>query len=312
MRYKVLYRGTLSSCNYSCEYCPFAQTKASEKAMQEDKAALERFTKWLDSQNNQFEIFFTPRGEALMYPYYRKVISELSWKNNIDKVVIQTNFSCDTKWIESCNVNKTAFWLTYHPEEVKAESFANKCIKLNRVGIKYSVGVVGIKEHFDSIRKMRVLLPDDTYLWINAFKRSDDYYNGKEIEFLVSIDPLFRHNLEYYDSFGKSCKTGYDVFAVEGNGDIKRCHFSEELLGNISSHTLDQTSKKRPCTTQTCHCHIGYVYLEHLELNKVYGNGILERIPKAEEKIVLQRANKEVIKDKLKIKDAHDFEKDKL
>ncbi len=285
MKYKILYRGSLSSCNYSCEYCPFAQTKASKNSIQEDRSALDRFTKWLDSQNNQFEIFFTPRGEALTYPYYRDAISELSWKKNIGKVVIQTNFSCDTKWIENCNAKKTAFWLTYHPEEVEAEEFAEKCKKLNKIGIQYSVGVVGIKEHFDSIKKMRILLPDKTYLWINAFKRSNDYYSAKEIESLVSIDPLFRDNLEYYDSYGKPCKTGYDVFAVEGNGDIKRCHFSEDILGNISSHTLDQVSKKRPCTAQTCHCHIGYVYLEHLKLDKIYGSRILERIPEAVEKL---------------------------
>ncbi|MCP4161397.1 MAG: radical SAM protein [Deltaproteobacteria bacterium] len=279
MRYKVLYRGPLSSCNYSCEYCPFAQTKASKESLEEDRSALNKLTKWLDSQDNQFKIFFTPKGEALTYPYYKEAITKLSWKKNIGKVVIQTNLSCDTDWIESCNVNKTAFWLTYHPEEVKADDFAEKCLKLNKTGVQYSVGVVGTKEYFDSIRKMRNLLPDETYLWINAFKRSDDYYTGEEIEELVSIDPLFRDNLEYYDSLGQSCKTGYDVFAVEGNGDIKRCHFSEEVLGNISSHTLDQVSKKRPCSTPTCHCHIGYVYLEHLKLDKIYGSKILERIP---------------------------------
>lgn len=35
----------------------------------------------------------------------------------------------------------------------------------------------------------------------------------------------------------------------------------------------------RTCTNQTCHCHIGYVHLEYLELDKVFGSGILERIP---------------------------------
>ncbi|MEO0844412.1 MAG: radical SAM protein, partial [Cyanobacteria bacterium J06643_5] len=33
------------------------------------------------------------------------------------------------------------------------------------------------------------------------------------------------------------------------------------------------------CSNDTCHCHIGYVHLDYLELDKVFGDGILERIP---------------------------------
>jgi hypothetical protein len=34
-----------------------------------------------------------------------------------------------------------------------------------------------------------------------------------------------------------------------------------------------------PFANATCHCHIGYVHLDELELNKVVAGGILERIP---------------------------------
>jgi hypothetical protein len=37
--------------------------------------------------------------------------------------------------------------------------------------------------------------------------------------------------------------------------------------------------KERPCTNETCHCHIGYINLEYLELEKIFGSGLLERIP---------------------------------
>ena len=35
----------------------------------------------------------------------------------------------------------------------------------------------------------------------------------------------------------------------------------------------------RLCTNGTCNCHIGYVHLDYLELDKVFGERILERIP---------------------------------
>ncbi|WP_276746366.1 hypothetical protein [Chlorogloeopsis fritschii] len=31
---------------------------------------------------------------------------------------------------------------------------------------------------------------------------------------------------------------------------------------------------EQPCTNQTCHCHIGYVHLEYLEMDQVFGAGI--------------------------------------
>jgi hypothetical protein len=35
----------------------------------------------------------------------------------------------------------------------------------------------------------------------------------------------------------------------------------------------------RACTNATCGCHIGYVHLDYLELGKVFGSGLLERVP---------------------------------
>ena len=37
--------------------------------------------------------------------------------------------------------------------------------------------------------------------------------------------------------------------------------------------------RPRSCTNDDCGCHIGYVHLEYLELDKVFGAGILERVP---------------------------------
>jgi hypothetical protein len=60
---------------------------------------------------------------------------------------------------------------------------------------------------------------------------------------------------------------------------MRRCHFIKEPIGNIYDPNYEAALFERPCTNETCHCHIGYVHLEYLELDKVFGSGILERIP---------------------------------
>ena len=62
---------------------------------------------------------------------------------------------------------------------------------------------------------------------------------------------------------------------------MRRCHFIREPLGNIYQPGFERALRERPCTNQTCDCHIGYVHLDELGLSDIYGPGILERIPEA-------------------------------
>ena len=41
---------------------------------------------------------------------------------------------------------------------------------------RFSVGVVGLKEHVAEIAALRAELPPAVYLWVNAYKREPDYY----------------------------------------------------------------------------------------------------------------------------------------
>ncbi len=229
MNYTILYRGELASCNYSCFYCPFAEKTDTNHELEKDIKSLEKFCQWLEKQNHLFSVFFTPKGEALTRTWYREKFIDLSHKNNITKVAIQTNLSCNTDWIKKCNTQSSGFWLTFHPEQISAENFLKKCMVIYDLGISFSVGVVGVKENFSAISEMKNLLPEDVYLWINGFKRTPDYYNKKEINFLKKTDPLFLLNMHYYKSYGKKCYTGENVFSIEGDGNIKRCHFTDEL-----------------------------------------------------------------------------------
>jgi len=282
-RWNILYRGPLSSCNYGCTYCPFAKTKNTGEELADDAARLERFVSWVSSQKEQeIGILFTPWGEALIHHAYREAIQKISHLPHVYRVAIQTNLSARVTFLENCNLNSTALWSTYHPTQVKFDTFVSRCHELDKLGARYSVGVVGIKDTESEIQQLRDALPSNVYLWINAYKRDPDYYSNEQLKRLAEIDPHFLTNTIRHPSKGKNCSTGFTSFTIDGEGNARRCHFVEEPpFANIYKEAETFSSKLQPttCPNQTCGCHIGYVQLESLGLDKVYGDGILERIP---------------------------------
>jgi MoaA/NifB/PqqE/SkfB family radical SAM enzyme len=283
MNLSILYRGPLSSCNYGCTYCPFAKHAESNAEREADSTALTRFVNWIISQSHiQFSLLFTPWGEALNRVRYQQALVELTNLPNVQKAAIQTNLSCRLDWVERCDKAKLALWATYHPTEVNRQQFVAKCRSLIEREARFSVGVVGLKEHFSEIEALRNELPANIYLWVNAYKREPNYYTAAELQFLTAIDPLFPLNNQHHPSFGKRCQTGETVISVDGAGTMRRCHFVPTPLGNIYDPNFAEALRARPCSNQTCGCHIGYVHLNELKLKKVFGAGVLERIPHAD------------------------------
>lgn len=282
MNLSILYRGPLSSCNYGCPYCPFAKHTESKEEHESDRLALEKFLDYIVSNKaHTFSMLFTPWGEALIHRRYQRALATLTKQMHVRRAAIQTNLSADLSWLADCDKQKLGIWATYHPGEVDADRFAARCYELIAQSVRFSVGVVGMKEHFKQIQLMRASLPQEVYMWVNAYKREENYYSSEDEEFLRKIDPLFAWNNQYHSSSGKSCRAGADVISVDGDGVARRCHFIKEPIGNIYEHPLNQILKERACSNQVCGCHIGYVHLDHLGLYEVYGEGVLERIPSA-------------------------------
>jgi MoaA/NifB/PqqE/SkfB family radical SAM enzyme len=279
MTVSILYRGDLSSCNYDCPYCPFAKRKDSRATLTTDARQVARFVEYI-KQHPQlpFKVFFTPWGEGLIRTYYQQAMVELSHCSNVEKVAIQTNLSCRLGWLKKANKEKIALWTTYHPGQVSREAFLAKCRQLDELGVLYSVGVVGFKEAIEEIETMRTLLPADKYVWVNAIKKQAGYYNDEERARLIAIDPYVTYNMVHHDSKGKACRTGESVISVDGHGNIFRCHFIKEKLGNLYQDDLNTLLQPRFCTNATCGCHIGYVHMNDLKLYEVYQGKELERI----------------------------------
>lgn len=280
MKLAILYRGPLESCNYACEYCPFAKVKEGPEALARDRAALERFVDWAATRSaDRLSVFFTPWGEALIRPWYQQALARLSRLPHVDRVAIQTNLSCRLDWLDACDLSRLGLWATYHPGEVSRARFVERCLELDARGVRFSAGVVGLREHLDEVEALRAALPDHVYVWVNAYKRVADYYAPRDLARLEAVDPLFRLNTVYHPSRGRACRTGRSVISVDGDGDVRRCHFVDAVIGNLYDPAFEACLQERACPNATCGCHIGYVHLDELGLEQVFGSGLLERIP---------------------------------
>lgn len=276
----ILYRGPLSSCNYGCDYCPFAKHAETARELAADRLALERFTEWASRRSGDcIGVLFTPWGEALIRRWYREALVRLTRMPHVRRAAIQTNLSCRLDWVDECDKERLALWCTFHPSEVTRKRFVGKCLDLDRRGVRFSVGAVGLKEHQEEIAALRRELPAHIYVWINAYKRDPNYYTTDVLRRFETVDPLFPINTHYHASQGRSCRCGTSAIAVDGNGTMRRCHFIKEPIGNLYAEGFEQALYDRPCPNATCGCHIGYVHLDYLRLYEVYGAGVLERIP---------------------------------
>ncbi len=280
-RVDVLYRGPLASCNYDCSYCPFAKRRDTREALSRDREALVRFVDRLEGEPSlRFGVLFTPWGEALIRRWYRDAIVRLSWLDHVDRVAIQTNLSCSIEWVEAARRDRVALWATYHPGQTPHDPFIAKCVALDALGVRFSVGIVGKREHQSDAQRLRAELPPSTYLWVNAFKSAGPgYYDDVSFAAYRAIDPLFAINAVRHHSLGEDCATGDRAVSVDGDGNVRRCHFVPEVLGNLHEAPLGSMLRRRPCPNGTCGCHIGYVHLERLALREVFEDGLLERIP---------------------------------
>lgn len=279
MKLDLLYRGPLASCNYGCAYCPFAKRKDSREALATDRAAWRRFVDWLAARpsTDQLGVLVTPWGEALIRRWYQDGLAELSHLPHITRVAAQTNLSGPLDWLASASPARLALWCTYHPAWTSLDDFLSQCARLSHAGVSYSVGVVGQPDHHAAAVALRAALPADTYVWINAVKALG--YTPDEVAGWRAIDPLFELNNRRYPSLGRACGAGSRAITVDGDGTMRRCHFIKDAIGNLYEDDWHRALAPRPCSAVDCHCHIGYVHLDYLELDKVYATGLLERVP---------------------------------
>jgi hypothetical protein len=274
----ILYRGPLSSCNYDCPYCPFAKRQDPPELLRQDRDALARFVAWAEQTVDvQLSVLFTPWGEGLTRTWYRDAIVGLSHHPHVERVAIQTNLAARLDWLADADRASAALWATYHPGQVTRDRFLRRCARLDGLGLRYSVGIVGLPEHLPEARAVRTALPPTVYLWVNAAE--GHRYTPEEEADWTTLDPLFGYSVRPHLSLNRPCHAGETVVSVQGDGTVRRCHFIPTPIGNLYDGSWRAALAPRPCTNMVCDCHIGYVHLKPLGLHEVFADGVLERIP---------------------------------
>lgn len=280
MKLSVLYRGPLASCNYACCYCPFSKRTETAGQLERDRAALSRFTDWLGRQDrHEWKVLITPWGEALVRSWYRDAMALVSHMPHLASVAVQTNLSCGLQWLARCRVDRVSLWATWHPRETTCEAFVRKVEQVREQGVRICVGVVGVPEFMDDILCLQKQLPRGVYLWINAQQPRSRPYTVEETDRFQAIDPQFLLSARRQPSFGQHCPAGELSFTVDGAGDMRRCHFVEQVIGNCYEADWEQALRPRTCPNRFCDCYLGKSQFLAEELVPFFGSTSLERLP---------------------------------
>jgi hypothetical protein len=196
---------------------------------------------------------------------------------------VQTNLSFDVgAFLDEVDAGKLALWTTYHPTEVDErglEALHTKWALLRERGVPFSVGVVGTRENLPPLRALRARLDGGVYVWVNAYKREPDYYTPGELAELRAIDPYFDLNNQHYPSRGQPCTAGQRALYLDDEGDLRRCFFVGEVLGNLFRDGWVRLPAPLGCPRATCHCYVGHMHIVDLNFRGVYGKYLAARIP---------------------------------
>ncbi len=276
----LLYRGSLSSCNYACEYCPFGKTAFDVEALKADSLELERFVNHIEQgQYADLSLMFIPWGEALIHKHYQQAMIRLSRVFAIRTVVTQTSLTVRPDWLRDSHAEKIAFWCTFHPTQTTLDAFLSRLDVLNVRSIRYSVGIVGRDDFYDVGLQLRKKLPPHVALWVNPLDDDIDAYTPDRIKQWSQIDPVFSHTAKKRLTKDTKCRCGTSVFTVSGNGDMRRCPFVNEIIGNLYENEIPTITEH--CPNEQCNCYIGYAHWESDSFRDMYGDNILVRSAKS-------------------------------
>jgi MoaA/NifB/PqqE/SkfB family radical SAM enzyme len=282
----VLLRTRLEWCNYTCHYCPWNATakRGPAEVFHEDEARLGRILVRVAELPDPVEFFITPKAEYLVLPYWRAAVGRLLAMPQVRRVTVQTNLSFDLEpFLDGVDASKLALWTTYHPTEVpesELESLHDKWRLLRRRGVRFSVGIVGTHENLPHLRRLRARLDPDVYLWVNAYQREPNYYTPEQLEEVRAVDPYFDLNNQHFPSRGRPCSAGQRAVYLDDEGDLRRCFFVGEVIGNLFRDGWRTLDGPRPCPKDTCHCYVGHMHIVELGFRSIYGDDLAVRIPR--------------------------------
>ena len=95
-----------------------------------------------------------------------------------------------------------------------------------------------------------------------------------------TIDPYFDLNNQHYPSRGRPCTAGQRAVYLDDEGDLRRCFFVGEVIGNLFRDGWRTLTAPRCCPKETCHCYVGHMHIVELDFRSIYGKNLAVRIPR--------------------------------
>ena len=249
---QIFYRGYLTSCNYSCSYCPFCKRKMTERQREQDKEALWKFIAQMKQENRKHAVQIVPYGEALIQEYYWRAMAELSQIELQEYIGCQTNLSFPVEKMlaiyEDCQGKKAKLrlWCTFHPSMTTVEKFVKQCRRLELAGIAFCVGMVGNPKDIPLLLEIRKQLPDSVYVWVNKMDGRKEHYTVEEIEVFQKVDPYFLLQMKHRKADLQKCRQS--VF-WEADGSRYFCNLHAGSKGK---------SGENSCGRKECNCYLAY------------------------------------------------------
>lgn len=281
----VLFRSRLEWCNFTCAYCPWnaTQNRVNRDDFQRDEARVHRIVDRVAELSRPVEFFITPKAEYLVLPYWREAVRRLTHLPQVARVTVQTNLSFDVEsYLDQVDRTKLALWTTFHPTEVSQDTrelIQRRWKFLHQQGTPFSVGLVGTRENLAYLTGLREQLPPEVYVWVNAYKREANYYTEEDLQQIRSVDPLFDLNNQHFFSQGRPCTAGQLSVYLDDEGNLRRCFFVGQVIGNLFREGWETLSETAACPNATCHCYVGHMHIPDLDFRRIYGRDLAVRIP---------------------------------
>src|SRR5438270_3084911 len=106
------------------------------------------------------------------------------------------------------------------------------------------------------------------------------YYTAEQLAEIRSVDPYFDLNNQHYPSLGQPCTAGQRAVYLDDEGDLRRCFFVGEVIGNLFTDGWRTLEAPLGCPLRTCHCYVGHMHVVDLDFRSVYGKYLAARVPR--------------------------------
>ena len=255
-------------CNFTCEYCFYAKEYLAVENPKVGKYSPEQIAQQFDRTEQEWYIYLNG-GEPFLYPKFIDLCEQLTRNHYLS---INTNLSTSNclEFAERINPEKIySIEASLHIQEREQRNNLNRYLKnflkLQENGFPIQVVYVTYPDLFERIESDIEMLKREGVKIINL-KVFRGYYKSKYYpesysesqQAIIEKHALDKNEINILDQslsyFGKKCGAGFDFFAMDPEGNVRRCSSSAKSYGNFFSGTFKMDKSARACPFHVCSC----------------------------------------------------------